>query len=75
MIGMAALAPLALALGVLLEMIAFAVLRLRGRSDAAIPGALWLYTGGVPSSVAQIILVQIAVRASAPVMLCYDRIS
>jgi Flp pilus assembly protein protease CpaA len=50
MVGMAALAPLALGIGVLLEGIAFAILRLRGRRDASIPGALWLYLGCVLSA-------------------------
>jgi len=50
MVGMAALAPPALALGALLELIAFAVLRLRGRRDAVIPGALWLSLGSVLST-------------------------
>ena len=45
MVGMAALAPLALGIGALLEMVVFAILRLRGRRDATIPGALWLYLG------------------------------
>ncbi len=43
-------APPALGLGAFLEMIAFAVLRLRGRRDAVIPGALWLYLGSVLST-------------------------
>jgi Flp pilus assembly protein protease CpaA len=50
MVGLAAFAPLALAIGVLLEGIAFAILRLRGRRDASIPGALWLYLGCVLSA-------------------------
>ena len=37
MVGMAALAPLALGLGALLELVAFAALRLRGRRDARFP--------------------------------------
>ncbi len=57
MVGMAALAPLALGLGALLEAVVFIVLRLRRRSDATIAGALWLYIGSVLSAVAQIILV------------------
>ena len=69
MVGLAAFAPLALGIGVLLEVTVFVVLRLRGRRGVAIPGALWLYVGSVLSAVAQVILVQIAVRASAPVML------
>ena len=47
MVGLAAFAPLALGIGVLLELVAFAVLRLRGCREAAIPGALWLYLGGL----------------------------
>ncbi len=51
MVGLAACAPLALGIGVLLETVVFVVLRLRGRGDAAIPGALWLYVGCVLSTV------------------------
>jgi hypothetical protein len=43
MVGLAALAPLVLGIGALLEVVVFAALRLRGRRDAAIPGALCLY--------------------------------
>jgi Flp pilus assembly protein protease CpaA len=50
MVGLAALAPLALGIGVSLEVMVFVVLRLRGHSDAAIPGALWLYGGCLLSS-------------------------
>jgi len=50
MVGLAAFVPLALGIGALLEVAAFAVLRLRGRRDAAIPGALWLYLGSVLSA-------------------------
>jgi Flp pilus assembly protein protease CpaA len=50
MVGLAACAPLALGIGVLLEGMAFAMLRLRGRRDASIPGALWLYLGCVLSA-------------------------
>ena len=49
MVGLAAFAPLALGIGVLLEVVMFAALRLRGRSGAAIPGALWLYVGSLLS--------------------------
>lgn len=49
MVGMAALAPPALGLGALLELTAFAALRLRGRRDAVIPGALWLHLGSLLS--------------------------
>jgi len=45
MVGLAAFAPLALGIGVLLEAAVFVVLRLRGHSDAVIPGVLWLYGG------------------------------
>lgn len=45
MVGLAAFTPLALGMGVLLEVVVFAVLRLRGQRYAAIPGALWLYIG------------------------------
>ncbi len=69
MVGLAAFAPLALGLGVLLEAVVFIVLRRRGRRDAPLPGALWFYTGSVLSAAAQVILASIAVRASAPVML------
>ena len=47
MVGLAACAPLALGLGALLELIVFAALRLHGRHETAIPGALWLYIGSV----------------------------
>lgn len=50
MVGMAALAPLALGIGVLLEAAVFVVLRLRGRRLVSIPGALWLYLGCVLSA-------------------------
>lgn len=50
MVGLAAFAPLALGIGVLLEAAAFIVLRLRGRRRAAIPGALWLYIGALMQS-------------------------
>jgi len=49
MVGLAAFAPLALGMGVLLEVAVFTALRLRGRRDVAIPGALWLYAGSVLS--------------------------
>jgi hypothetical protein len=45
MVGLAAFAPLALGIGALLEMLVFAVQRLRGQRNAAIPGVLWLYLG------------------------------
>jgi len=51
MVGLAACAPLALGISALLELAVFAVQRLRGRSDATIPGALWLYVGSLLSSV------------------------
>jgi Flp pilus assembly protein protease CpaA len=51
MVGLAAFAPLALGIGSLLEVVVFAVLRLRGRRDAAISGALWLYLGSLLSAV------------------------
>ena len=50
MVGLAACAPLALGIGVLLEVAVFAVLRLRGRRDAVLPGALWLYVGSFLSA-------------------------
>lgn len=56
MVGMAAFAPPALALGALLEMIAFALLRLRGRRDVVIPGALWLYLGSLLGTITMIML-------------------
>jgi len=56
MVGLAAFAPLALGIGALLEAVVFIFLRMCGRSDAAIPGALWLYIGSVLSAVAQVIL-------------------
>mgnify|MGYP001131705260 CR=1 FL=1 len=56
MVGMAAVAPPALGLGALLELIAFAAQRLRGRRDAVIPGALWLYLGSVLSVAVWVVL-------------------
>ena len=50
MVGLAAFAPLALGVGVLMEVIVFIVLRLRGQRDAVIPGASWLYLGCVLSA-------------------------
>jgi len=50
MVGLAACAPLALGIGVLLEVMVFATLRLRGRYETAIPGALCLYVGCVLST-------------------------
>lgn len=47
MVGLAALAPLALGIGVLLEVVVFAALRVRGQRRAVIPGALWLYLGSL----------------------------
>jgi Flp pilus assembly protein protease CpaA len=52
MVGLAALAPLALGIGAVLEVIVFAILRLRGRRDVAIPGALLLYLGCALSAAA-----------------------
>ena len=46
-VGLAGIAPLALGIGALLVIIAFTVLRLRGRRDVVIPGALWLHIGSV----------------------------
>ena len=54
MVGLAAFAPVALGIGVLLEVAVFAVLRLRSRRDAAIPGALWLYLGALSDAIALI---------------------
>jgi len=51
MVGLAAFAPLALGIGVLLEVVAFAVLRLHCRQETAIPGALWLYVGCMLSTI------------------------
>ena len=45
MVGLAAFAPLALGIGILLEVAVFAMLRLRGEREAAISGAFWLYLG------------------------------
>jgi hypothetical protein len=50
MVGLATFAPLALGMGILLEVIVVAVQRMRGRRDAAIPGALWLYLGSLLSA-------------------------
>ena len=67
-VGLADLALPALGMGVLLEAVVFIVLQMRAERRQ-IPGALRFYTGSVLGAVAQVILVQIAVRASAPVML------
>lgn len=56
MVGLAALAPLALGIGALLEMVVFAALRLRGRRDAAIPGALCLYLGAIVSAIMSVVI-------------------
>ena len=56
MVGLAACAPLALGIGVVLEAVAFAVLRLCGQRDVTIPGALWLYLGSVLSAGAGVAL-------------------
>jgi len=45
MVGLAVFAPLALALGVLIEAVIFALLRWRKRPSTAIAGAFWLYVG------------------------------
>ena len=47
MVGLAAFAPLALGIGALLEVAVFIVLRLRGRNDTVISGAVWLYVGSL----------------------------
>ena len=52
MVGLAAFTPLALGIGTLLEVGVFAVLRVRGRRDIAIPGALCLYLGCALNAVA-----------------------
>lgn len=49
MVGLAACAPLALGIGVALELVVFAVQRMRGHRDVALPGALWLYVGSLLS--------------------------
>ena len=56
MVGLAAFAPLALGIGALLELVVFAVQRVRGRRSAAIPGALWLYIGSLLDAVVWAIL-------------------
>ncbi len=50
MVGLAAFAPLALGISVLLEGVIFIVLRRRSQHNGAIPGALWLYVGCVVST-------------------------
>ena len=52
MVGLAAFAPLALGIGVLLEVLVFAMLRLRGWRDAEIPGAVFLYLGSLLNALA-----------------------
>ncbi len=56
MVGLAAFAPLALGMGVLLEVAVFITRRLRGQRDTPIPGALWLYLGSVLSVAAWVVL-------------------
>jgi len=56
MVGLAAFAPLALEIGVLLEIVVFAVLWLRGRRETAIPGVLWLYAGSLLGTLIYIML-------------------
>ena len=56
MVGLAAFAPLALGIGVLLEVVVFAALRLRGRRDTAVPGAPWLYIGSLLGTIALLML-------------------
>lgn len=51
MVGLAGFAPSALGIGLLLEVAALAVLRLRSRNAVTIPGALWLYVGCLLCSV------------------------
>ena len=55
-VALAAVSPLALAMGFGLAMLASLIRRLLGRQDAAIPGALWLYLGALLSTVASAIL-------------------
>ncbi len=68
MVGLAAFAPLALGMGVLLELAAFGVLRLRGQRAAAIPGALWLYVGSLLGAG---VLITLNVGDLAPVVLLW----
>lgn len=49
MVALAAFAPLALGIAVILEGLVFILLRLRQRTAAAIPGVLWLYVGALLS--------------------------
>jgi Flp pilus assembly protein protease CpaA len=51
MVGLAAFAPLALGIGVLLELAVFAVQSQCKRSGIAIPGALWLYVGALTAAI------------------------
>ena len=63
MVGLAAFAPLALGIGVLLEANVFVVLRLRGQRSTAIPGALWLYIGVLLQSALLIIPATLGVNS------------
>ena len=56
MIGMAAFAPLALGIGVLLAVAVFVLLRLRGQRDITIPGALRLYLGAIVSAILSVVI-------------------
>lgn len=51
MVGLAAFAPVALAAGAILELVVFALMRLRQRKDAPLTGALWLYLGAVLTAI------------------------
>jgi Flp pilus assembly protein protease CpaA len=55
MVGLAAFMPRALVLAVLLEAIAFILLRRRGERHPALAGALWLYLGALINVTLQLI--------------------
>lgn len=52
MVGLAAFAPLALGIGVMLELAVFSVLRWRKQPGSSIAGALWLYLGALSAAIA-----------------------
>ncbi len=57
MVGLAACAPLALGIGVLVELAVFVARRLRGERDIAIPGVLWLYLGTLTATTVMLVFV------------------
>jgi Flp pilus assembly protein protease CpaA len=61
MVGMAALVPLTLGIGALLEMMVFVVLRLRGERETAIAEGLWLYIPSVLSLLVSVVFLAVGI--------------